>query len=353
MDKTSPSTIIPNFKHQTGVHCTSSALRNVLEFHGVKMSEAMVFGLGLGMNLGYLKIPGMEPFFGGRNKDFVKDFCAKLKIGLNEYTSKNPETGWNRLKERLESNLPSVINIDMGYLPYQDLANDFHFGGHTIAVCGYSSENNSVFVTDTHFSEIIEVSVDDLTKGRSSKKDRFMAPNNLIFEFIFPDQISQVKDIIETVIHQTGSNLLSRSNRVLKLMGIHAGTEGITVFSKHLDKWIKLSEEKFKSRCIQQSGFIGTKESNYGTGGGLFRYLFSEFLDEAATQIQSESLKELSDYYHILGRKWELIAVLFEEIGSHSKLEERKITINKIKAGLAEIKALEEKGANKLLNFKL
>ncbi|MHA1543430.1 MAG: BtrH N-terminal domain-containing protein [Candidatus Hodarchaeales archaeon] len=159
MEKSNSLTIIPDFHHQSGVHCTSSALRNVFAFHGEDMTEAMVFGLGLGMSLSYLKIPGMEPFFGGRNKDFVKDLCDILKINLNEYTSKDPETGWIRLKERTESNIPSVINIDMGYLPYQDLADDFHFGGHTIAVCGYNSRKDSVYVTDTHFSEILEVSV--------------------------------------------------------------------------------------------------------------------------------------------------------------------------------------------------
>ena len=353
MDKNNNLTVIPDFHHQPGVHCTSSALRNVFAFHGEDMTEAMVFGLGLGMSLSYLKIPGMEPFFGGRNKDFVKDFCDILKINLNEFTSKDPETGWIRLKERIESNIPSVINIDMGYLPYQDLADDFHFGGHSIAVCGYNSKKDSVYVTDTHFSEILEVSVIDLTKGRNSKKDRFMAPNNVIFEFTFTNDIPPIGTIIENVINRTGSNLLSKSNRVLKLMGIHGGTEGIAVFSKHLDKWMKLSEDKFKARCIQQAGYIGTKEFNYGTGGGLFRFLFSEFLDESSIQTQNETLKELSNFYSSLGKEWESIAGLFEEVTRVSILEKRKSIINRIKTNLFEIKTLEEKGASMLLNFKL
>ena len=353
MDKTSPSTIIPNFNHQSGVHCTSSALRNVLEFHGVKMSEAMVFGLGVGMNLGYLKIPGMEPFFGGRNKDFVKDLCENLNVGLNEFTTKDPETGWNRLKERIDSNIPSVINIDMAYLPYQDMADDFHFGGHTIAVCGYNSDENTVLVTDTHFSDILEVPVEDLAKGRSSKKDRFMAPNNLICEFSFPDNIPPIENIIEGVLNQTGFNLLSKSNRVLKLMGIHGGTVGITVFSKHLDKWVKLSEEKFRARCIQQSGFIGTKEVNYGTGGGLFRYLFSEFLEEVANEIGNTTLKNLSTTYSTLGKEWESIAILFDKVSKITSVEERKPLINDIKTKLLEIKKLEEEGAKMLSEFEL
>ena len=64
-------TTTAKFNHETGVHCTSSALRNVLEFHNIKMTEAMIFGLGSGMSLAYLSFPKTEPFFGGRNKDFV------------------------------------------------------------------------------------------------------------------------------------------------------------------------------------------------------------------------------------------------------------------------------------------
>jgi len=353
MAKNSGFYVIPNFHHQIGVHCTSSALRNVFEFHKVNMSEAMVFGLGLGMSLSYLKIPGMEPFFGGRNKDFVKDLCDILNVGLNEFKTKDPEKGWLRLEERIESSIPSVINIDMAFLPYQDLPDDFHFGGHTIVVCGYNSATNTVLVTDTHFPDILDVSVEALTKGRNAKKDKLMTPKNVIFEFSFPEDIPPLESIIERVLNKTGSNLISKSGRVLKLMGIHAGTDGIEVFSKNLDKWLKLADTKFEYRCIQQAGYIGTKESNYGTGGGLFRYLFSEFLEESAIQIKNEPLHRLSDFYAQLGEKWETIANLFEEVSRILSTEKRKDVVVEIKTSLLEIKTLEEKGAQMLINFKL
>ncbi len=353
MAKNSGFYVIPNFHHQVGVHCTSSALRNVFEFHKVNLSEAMVFGLGLGMSLSYLKIPGMDPFFGGRNKDFVKDFCETLKVGLNEFKTKNPEKGWLRLEEKIKSNIPSVINIDMTFLPYQDLPDDFHFGGHTIVVCGYNSATNTVLVTDTHFSDILEVPVEALTKGRNSKKDKLMTPKNVIFEFSFTEDIPSLDSIIERVLNKTGSNLISKSGRVLKLMGIHAGTEGIKVFSNNLDKWLKLAEDKFEYRCIQQAGYIGTKEFNYGTGGGLFRHLFSEFLEESAIQIKNEPLHGLSDFYSQLSEKWETIAGLFEEVSKISELKNRKAMGNEIKSNLLEIKTLEEEGAQKLIDFKL
>ena len=125
--------VIPNFTHETGVHCTSSAVRNVFEFHGVKMTEAMVFGLGSGMSLGYLKIPRMTPFFGGRNRDFIKDLCDTLNITLNKFTSRKVEEGWLRLRSHLETQNPSVIDIDMGFLGYQKKflpSDEFHCAWH-------------------------------------------------------------------------------------------------------------------------------------------------------------------------------------------------------------------------------
>lgn len=37
--------MVKGFVHRPGVHCVSSSLRDVFEFHGHKFSEEMVFGL--------------------------------------------------------------------------------------------------------------------------------------------------------------------------------------------------------------------------------------------------------------------------------------------------------------------
>ena len=38
----------PRLLHTPGNHCGSTALRNLLGFHGVEISEEMAFGLGAG-----------------------------------------------------------------------------------------------------------------------------------------------------------------------------------------------------------------------------------------------------------------------------------------------------------------
>ncbi|MHA2155840.1 MAG: BtrH N-terminal domain-containing protein [Candidatus Hodarchaeales archaeon] len=346
--------VIEGFKHEPGVHCTSSAVRDVFEFHGWKMSEALIFGLGSGMTLAYLKIPKMIPFFGGRNKDFVTDLCSSLSVSLNEFKSRNETEGWRRLKRHLDERTPSVIDIDMGYLNYQKSSlpsDDFHFGGHTIAICGFNSKQNTVFVADTNFPQLLEVTYDELIKGRNSTIDRFMAPNNLIYEFDFPVKLPELSTIIKDVLHRTGKYLTSKGGRMLRIMGIHSGTTAIDVLIKDLDRWLKQSDEKLQFVCMQQAGFIGTKEHNYGTGGGLFRYLFAEFLEEISIKLNNEFLHQLASFYEKLGRKWEICAESFTHIGEGLEKDETKRTLKDIKIDLSEIRKLEEEGANKLLNF--
>jgi hypothetical protein len=45
-----------------------------------------------------------------------------------------------------------------------------------------------------------------------------------------------------------------------------------------------------------------------GTGGGLFRYLYSRFLKEAGELLEIEELEGLSQRYHQIGQKWTNIA---------------------------------------------
>ena len=48
MAETANRVMVPGYRHVPGNHCGSTALRNLLGFHGVEISEEMAFGLGAG-----------------------------------------------------------------------------------------------------------------------------------------------------------------------------------------------------------------------------------------------------------------------------------------------------------------
>ena len=52
---------VPGYVHPPGHHCGSTALRNLLAFHGVEISEEMAFGLGAGACFYYVTLEDASP----------------------------------------------------------------------------------------------------------------------------------------------------------------------------------------------------------------------------------------------------------------------------------------------------
>ncbi|MFX0183548.1 MAG: BtrH N-terminal domain-containing protein [Candidatus Hodarchaeota archaeon] len=337
--------LIDGFKHEPGVHCTSSAIRNIFEFHGFPMSEAMVFGLGSGLGLGFMKFKGIGSTIGGRQYKFEDNLCNLLNIHLNKFQTTNPEEGWHKLKSMLEKNIPAAINLDMAYLPYQELPGGFHFGQHAVVVCGYNPKNSTVLIADTQFPDIKEVTLNDLDAARNSKYDRWMDPRNFIYEFDFPDSLPDMKKVIPTAIRLNGKNL-QQKGRMMRIFGITNGLVAISKFSKSLGSWLNLTQKELEDQGRNTSGFI----SDYGTGGGLFRYLYARFLQEAADIQNDDSLADIGKSYKDLGDKWEEVSKIIREMHQIPKGEISQ-AIETTRHNLVEIKSLELQNALKLQNY--
>ncbi|MHA1989809.1 MAG: BtrH N-terminal domain-containing protein [Candidatus Hodarchaeales archaeon] len=336
--------LFKGFIHHPGVHCTSTALRNVLEFNGIKLSEEMVFGLGSGMNIGYLKFPGQNPMIGGRSKDLHTDLSKNLNISLSEFRSKDKDEGWRRLKSYLDKKQPIAINVDLAYLSYQQgLPENYHFGQHAVVICGYDSDKETIQIADTGFEDIKEISLKDLSKARNSSFNKWMDPHNYIFEFNFSNNIPDLKEIIPKAIRKNGKSL-QKSSRAMGILGIHSGTKGLEKFSKDLSKWLELSEDDLKNRCEEIHGYI----SEYGTGGGFFRYLYSRFLKESSEILNDKTLVSLSEYYLKLGDSWEVLSKKFENLSQESTKETLMSEIQDLLISLIKKELI---GAKKLENY--
>ena len=349
MNVTTEKKAIKGFMHRPGVHCASSALRNLFEFYGINLSEAMIFGLGAGLGIGYLKFPKQNPMIGGRRQKIEDQLGKALNIPFNGYRTKDASEGWLKLKKSLEDGQPQTINIDMFYLPYakHELPSpdgeEFHFGQHVITVCGFDPENETVFVTDTHHEDILEVPIEDLTKGRNSSYNKWMDPYNFIYEYDFSNVNYDLKSAIRESIRFNGKDLL-KNTRFMSLLGINGGTKGLEKFAKDIEKWIKLPDNELANRCEEIQGYI----SKYGTGGGFFRLLYSKFLKECSEIMEDQHLLELSKFYENLGNSWEQLSLKFTKLPSN---DTKLSAIMEIQQNLEEIIELEKKGASMLANY--
>ena len=99
---------VPGYTHTPGRHCGSTALRNLLGFHGIEISEEMAFGLGAGACFYYLTMEDASPtrWFNGRTARLEENFdeltgaALELRTFEREYRT--------RLKTYLESQLEEL-----------------------------------------------------------------------------------------------------------------------------------------------------------------------------------------------------------------------------------------------------
>ena len=295
--------MVNNFVHRVGYHCESSAMRDLFEFYGFPMSEAMAFGLDATMGFSFWDttstnsfIPDSNiPFFLGGKQGSIKPnslACRLLGINLRKQSFTNADKAWKESKRILEQDNPLILQIDLGYLPYFKEEGDIHFGGHAITLGGFDEKKEIAFVGDSEFEGFQEVSIDLLKKGRSSEYGpKFMRPNNTQYSMMrrpdgkSPPLAAGVKLAIKEVV-----------NNMLRPSISSVGIQGLKLFANSIPEWKEKLEGKAKdatgkevstSRMMFEllHGYIET----WGTGGAAFRNLYKNFLEELLT------LPELKD----------------------------------------------------------
>ena len=87
---------VERYRHRTGEHCASTALRNILAHHGTELSEPMIFGLASGLGFIYLEGQGVSPsrLFHGRTISLEIDFCRNTAIAFEERAESDDDRAW-------------------------------------------------------------------------------------------------------------------------------------------------------------------------------------------------------------------------------------------------------------------
>jgi len=303
---------VKGFIHRPSVHCESSALRDIFEFYGFKFSEPMIFGLGSGLGFVYWHskagsrvLQAVYPFVGGRARDLDKNLCSNLGVTVKVNKTSSKTRAYKTLKNLISRGIPVMIHVDMPYLKYLGLPEQAHFGAHVVVVAGIDEDKGIAYIADTMFKDLQTATLKELEETRSSTFKPF-PPENKWFTFEFPDKLTPVEMAIRNAITKTAKSMLYPPIRNL-------GVKGINYFASEIVKWPKLfplGDALF--RQLYELSYIMIEED--GTGGGLFRYLYSRFLREAGELLKNKELTGLGQRYHQIGQKWTTIAKLIREI---------------------------------------
>lgn len=325
--------MVLGFTHRVGVHCATTAFRNVLEYEGHRLSEDMCFGLGSGLGFTYWKTKRMPfPFVGGRTRDLEKDLCRNLGIGMKAYETHSRKKAYRALRELILKNQPVIINVDLYYLPYfwggQEPPPGAHFGGHFIVVAGIDEEREVAYVADTNFSGLQEVKLKDLEEARDSKHKPF-PPHNRWYILKVPPELTSLNKAIKMALTKNYQEMLKPPIRNL-------GLKGMKYFAQDIVNW----PQEISSSSLEDvllNTYIYMEED--GTGGGAFRRVYARFLKEAGEVLENAALKDLSSKYEEIADHWTDLAKMFLEA---SKTNDREVFI-KAQPKISEIAILEEK----------
>lgn len=303
--------IIEDFTPQGGAHCITNSLKQIFAYYEYPLSEAMMFGLASGLSFLYLN-QSNSPMVSGRTKvfEFENKLAERLNIDIKCKSGKNSNKILESTIRMINENKPVLIYVDMPYLKYLGMNENSHFGGHAVVLFGYDDIEKNFYISDrdNHDNSIRVpngkiaddfhlVSYDELEKARNSTFRPFPATNKyLTFDF------SEYREITANTLHEA---IRETCNSMLNPPAQLLGLNGILKFSKEIKKWDNFNPQKL--RLAGTTNYFQISKDG-GTGGGIFRKLYGEFLIEANSILNNDKFIKIGSEFIQLSFLWDKVA---------------------------------------------
>jgi hypothetical protein len=262
-------TTVPGFVHTPGNHCGSTALRNLLAFHGVEISEEMAFGLGAGAGFYYLALDDTSPsrWFNGRTARLEESFRELTGAALEMRTFAEEEGGaaWDAARAEVDAGNPALLLTDIYYLDHY--GNSAHFPGHAVVLAGYDDE--LAHLSDTGFEQLQTTRLENLARARHSGHPAYPLEGHMFTVSEAVDR-ERLEAAVPAAIARAAGEMLEPP------IGEFGGVPALERLAAEAGAWPEAVEDwqwcaRFAYQVIERRG----------TGGGCFRLMYSRFLGEA------------------------------------------------------------------------
>ena len=293
------------FEHKMSAHCETGTLSSQLAFHGLELSESMVFGIGSGIFFGYFNNSRFTfPTFIVRNKpgQIRKNLTKQLGIKFSTETFKNSVQAENRLDQLLEKGIPPATQVDFFFMDYLPQYLRVHINVHFINVVGKT--NGNYLISDCYHPKVVELAASSLGKGRFAGGS--MAPQGFLF---YPSFIPKEFDYEKAV----RNGIKKACFNMLKIPIPFLGIKGMRKFSKHITEWPKLAIDS--EDLSHQISKINVLLEDQGTGGAGFRFMYATFLKQAAEILNNSNLTDFSKQMMENGDRWREISLQAARMG--------------------------------------
>ncbi|SFC12656.1 BtrH N-terminal domain-containing protein [Butyrivibrio sp. YAB3001] len=324
--------------HGVGSHCATTILRTLTNAAGYPFSEAMCLGLASGLGFTYQKYVGVEYyFFTGRNECLEENMVNVLGGKLLKGNSDDNDKAWSEVCYYLDRGLPVILEVDMMKLPYirekLNLKREFHFGLHSLLLIGYDEEN--AYVLDYMWWKPIQVPIWQLKEARNSM-DAPIRPHNRWKVMVLPEYNGE--DLSETLKTAIRVNV----HKYKEPYAFKMGLDGLRIFQNEFSNWFtKMPLERLQTNFYMMSALF----EKVGTGGGNFRRMYGQFLDEANKILVMPKIAEAASIYTKLYRNWKQYSKMLENDSEKEfEIEDKEQLVECIR----NLYSLELEGVNAL-----
>ncbi len=282
------------FEHRQAGHCENGVTSNLLNYHGFKISEPLVFGIGAGLFFSYLPFLKMQhapttSFRVWPGKIFERA-TKVLGITTEIHHFRNPKDSMDKLDQILMKGLPVGLQVGTYHLTFFPPEYRMHYNMHNLVV--YGKEDDHYLISDTLMEFPVTISYPDLMRVRFSKG--IFAPNGRMY---FPVHAPRQVDLKPLII----KGIRDTANKMVGIPFPLIGVKGIRYLAGRMRNWPKnLGDEK----ASYYLGQVLRMEEEIGTAGAGFRFIYGAFLAEAAEILQQDWIREISVEMGENANKW-------------------------------------------------
>jgi hypothetical protein len=260
-------TMVSGYRHVPGNHCGSTALRNLLAFHGAEISEEMAFGLGAGACFYYVTLDGQSPsrFTNGRVARLEEQFLELTAAPLRLQTFDDPASAWEAARSTVDRGRPAILLTDLYHLDHY--GKSAHFPGHAVVLAGY--DDRLAYLSDTSFEDLQTTRLESLSRARFEQLPMFPLAGHMV---------TVDGDLEPDVLGAAIPRAVERAARrmIEPPLGEYEGLPALRRFAAEVGDWPRVIDDwrwcaRFTYQVIERRG----------TGGGNFRLMYSRFLEKA------------------------------------------------------------------------
>jgi hypothetical protein len=296
------------FEHRQSAHCENGVISNLLNHHGVRISEPMAFGIGSGLffvYLPFLKI-NFAPGFSYRPMPgrILRRLGKRLGIRVRHQRFSSPQKAQAVLDEKLRQGIPVGLQVGVYHLTYFPDEYRFHFNAHNLVV--YGKESGEYLISDPVMDRTTRLTERELDRVRFAK-GALPPKGHLYYLERLPDRFDLERAIREG-IHQTCRDMLAP----VPIVGVRA----MKWVARDIRRWPRRLGAKTANHYLGQ---LVRMQEEIGTGGGGFRFIYAAFLQEAAAILKRPALMERSREMTAIGDAWREFALDISRIYKNRK----------------------------------